>query len=445
MVKATCKIEDCPEPAAGRGWCSMHYQRWQNNGDPLVVKRRAKQAAVCELEDCGEPGYMRGRCLHHYRELQKAERGPCSVEDCETPWHAQGLCELHYNRFTRTGTTDPPKKTGRPCKAEGCEGRARAQDYCTRHYKNWRKYGTPHAPPRPKRIYKKPCLAEGCLELATRMNGMCDRHYYAELNARKPPCEVPGCDEPHSYMKGLCERHYRNKRRYGTAEPPPPEPKPEKPQCKYSDDTEGPCTKAARCRGWCDTHYSRWRAHGDPSIVLARKRAMRREPADIDVEAKVCTKCKRRMPLDAFHKRTAAVDGLMSYCKDCCRDYYNKRYANDPSFRDYRRDRNDGWKLRSAERQRKSKRQDNLKKYGLTEEGYSKLVAAQGGVCAICKQPPSGNGPNKRLVVDHHHASGQVRGLLCGPCNCAIGLFKDDPDLLAAAIRYLGKAGLFAA
>lgn len=42
-----------------------------------------------------------------------------------------------------------------------------------------------------------------------------------------------------------------------------------------------------------------------------------------------------------------------------------------------------------------------------------------------------------RLCIDHDHASGKVRGILCGKCNIAIGLFKDDPELMARAAAYL--------
>ena len=288
---------------------------------------------------------------------------------------------------------------------------------------------------------QRTCIKDGCDSPAKRMNGMCDRCYRAEVDSRKPPCKAPGCEEPHSHIKGLCHRHYDNMRHYGTLEPPAAPPEPEKPKCKYSDDVEGACTGDAHCRGWCEIHYTRWRMHGDPGIVLARKRAKRRDPVDIDVESKVCSKCKRRLALDAFYKRATTLDGLMYRCKDCCRDAYNKRYAEDENFRAYRRDRDDGYYTRSEERRRAQRIQATLKKYGITEEQYNKLAAKQGGVCALCGKPPTGNGPNKRLAVDHHHDSGQVRGLLCGPCNTGLGLFRDDPDVLAAAARYLGNAG----
>lgn len=206
MAKATCKIEGCDDPATGRGWCNMHYQRWQSNGDPLIVKRRAKQAETCERDGCDKPGFMRGVCLPHYRELQRAERDPCSVEDCNEPWAARGLCVVHYQRFVRHGSTDAPKETGRPCSVDGCSERTRARDYCSMHYRNWRKYGTPERPvtPKPQRVLL-PCIHDGCPEMGTRLNGMCNRHYRWAIAAQRPPCSVEGCDEPAS--RGTCERH----------------------------------------------------------------------------------------------------------------------------------------------------------------------------------------------------------------------------------------------
>jgi len=77
-------------------------------------------------------------------------------------------------------------------------------------------------------------------------------------------------------------------------------------------------------------------------------------------------------------------------------------------------------------------------KYGITPEDYDALLAAQGGACALCSAPQ----PNKvgsRFYIDHDHASGAVRGLLCGPCNMGLGQFRDDPDLLRAAAQYVER------
>jgi len=76
------------------------------------------------------------------------------------------------------------------------------------------------------------------------------------------------------------------------------------------------------------------------------------------------------------------------------------------------------------------KDQRYVSKYGLTFGDVERLVAFQGGRCAIC-------GEKARLVVDHCHTSGRVRGLLCRRCNVALGGFGDDVGLLRRAVQYL--------
>jgi hypothetical protein len=70
------------------------------------------------------------------------------------------------------------------------------------------------------------------------------------------------------------------------------------------------------------------------------------------------------------------------------------------------------------------------KLYGVSTETVERLVAAQGGVCAICRQAE----PN---CVDHCHATGRIRGMLCKACNAGLGLLRDDPTLMRAAAKYL--------
>lgn len=76
-------------------------------------------------------------------------------------------------------------------------------------------------------------------------------------------------------------------------------------------------------------------------------------------------------------------------------------------------------------------------KYALSVEDYEYMLADQGHVCAICKCP---NNDGKRLAVDHDHATGRVRGLLCNPCNLAVGHMKDDPTRLRQAAEYLEES-----
>jgi hypothetical protein len=82
--------------------------------------------------------------------------------------------------------------------------------------------------------------------------------------------------------------------------------------------------------------------------------------------------------------------------------------------------------------------------FGLTLEEYEARLVAQNGVCAVCQQPEravhKSTAAPKNLAVDHCHLTGSVRGLLCSACNTALGLFKDNTNLLRAAIQYLALA-----
>lgn len=77
--------------------------------------------------------------------------------------------------------------------------------------------------------------------------------------------------------------------------------------------------------------------------------------------------------------------------------------------------------------------------YGISPEEYADHLIVQKGVCAICFQPETEiiRGKIRLLAVDHDHATGKVRGLLCQDCNLGLGRFNDDPELLGSAISYL--------
>jgi hypothetical protein len=75
-----------------------------------------------------------------------------------------------------------------------------------------------------------------------------------------------------------------------------------------------------------------------------------------------------------------------------------------------------------------------MERYGITPEQYWALYEHQGGTCYICQRA---TGKVKRLSVDHDHATGYVRGLLCGPCNKILGHLRDDADAAYRAGNYL--------
>lgn len=66
-------------------------------------------------------------------------------------------------------------------------------------------------------------------------------------------------------------------------------------------------------------------------------------------------------------------------------------------------------------------------------EKFEAMLVEQDGHCAICERE------TEKLCIDHDHATGIVRGLLCVTCNTGLGKFKDDPERLRAAAVYLGR------
>lgn len=79
-------------------------------------------------------------------------------------------------------------------------------------------------------------------------------------------------------------------------------------------------------------------------------------------------------------------------------------------------------------------------RYGITPAEYERILAEQQGKCAICGSDGSASRNPERwrylLAVDHCHATGKVRGLLCNGCNAGIGHLGTESAALAAA-RYL--------
>jgi hypothetical protein len=86
------------------------------------------------------------------------------------------------------------------------------------------------------------------------------------------------------------------------------------------------------------------------------------------------------------------------------------------------------WAKTHPENRRKHSLKQN---YNLTEEGYNALFTEQKGACAICKKT------EVKLVVDHCHTSGNVRALLCYPCNSFIGKLEIYENQIDAYMQYI--------
>lgn len=140
-------------------------------------------------------------------------------------------------------------------------------------------------------------------------------------------------------------------------------------------------------------------------------------------DPKRCTKCGVYKPRSEFYPHAVAPRGVSSWCKECtCKTTLEKQKA-EPS------------KANAASRKYKLKRD-----FGLTPQQYEDMLVAQNYRCAMCgTDRPGGRG---RFPVDHCHATGKVRGLLCNLCNVGLGAFQDDIDLMQKAIDYVKSKGV---
>lgn len=157
---------------------------------------------------------------------------------------------------------------------------------------------------------------------------------------------------------------------------------------------------------------------------------------------KICGICKNELLESNFYKNKKAKDGFQYACKLCMKQYSNNRrklLMSDPKTAKIRRDKEKRWaeekKIRNPEAYKAISTDSLLKKtYGISLQEFDKLSRLQNNVCAICHSKCA---TYSRLSVDHDHETDKIRGLLCNNCNRAIGLFKDDPNILRAAADYL--------
>ena len=119
--------------------------------------------------------------------------------------------------------------------------------------------------------------------------------------------------------------------------------------------------------------------------------------------------CKQVKPVSEFYRHGK---GFQTWCKECKRKHYKATYCAE------------------------TRRTKHLwKQYKITPEIYEQMLEDQGGGGWICGAAEGSRG--MPLAVDHCHATGAVRGLLCDIHNTGLGKFNDDPVLLQRAIKYL--------
>lgn len=94
------------------------------------------------------------------------------------------------------------------------------------------------------------------------------------------------------------------------------------------------------------------------------------------------------------------------------------------------------WRMEVKRRRQAAHDNYVAKTYEMEPGDYERLYSAQLGTCAICLRA---TGKTKRLAVDHDHKTGNVRGLLCGPCNSMLAHARDSDMFFYRAANYLQR------
>lgn len=141
--------------------------------------------------------------------------------------------------------------------------------------------------------------------------------------------------------------------------------------------------------------------------------------------SKQCRKCNQHKEKTEFYSSKKNSDGLHSWCKSCSHNNTKRHRLENPGSA-YKASKK--WIKRNPEQV-----EDNRLRYhyGIGLGEYKEILQKQTGTCAICKKT------HHKMCVDHCHITNKVRGILCDPCNKALGLFRDDPSLCEETTRYL--------
>src|SRR5581483_1565057 len=186
-------------------------------------------------------------------------------------------------------------------------------------------------------------------------------------------------------------------------------------QCRDCGETK-PLSEFPRNRGtkdgygiYCKSCFAvRYRAYRVRKAAAAGRTVRRRR--QLPAGQKWCPACESAQPTSDFPSNRSARDGLATYCKPC----HNAKSKA------------------TAERLYGGGREYHLRRrYGLTSADVDAMIEQQGGTCATCDA--------KAEHVDHDHATGKVRGVLCFNCNQALGNVRDSVAILSQLSTYLRR------
>ncbi len=221
-------------------------------------------------------------------------------------------------------------------------------------------------------------------------------------------CSQEGCEKPH-YAHGLCAMHYERVRRHGDVNAGPETRRKYAPGALCS--VPG-CERPRKTKTFCQMHYLRYLNTGDAGSP---------EPAPLGWGR------LRGRPQSAEHiaKRTAAARHTLAAstreCKECAAGFTpesgGQAYCSTRCYDKVAR--------------RKRAKHEKSRRVKIPPALRAALLGEHDGSCWICGRS------DRPLAIDHCHITLTIRGMLCTGCNRALGGFRDDPEILRAAIAYL--------
>lgn len=350
-------------------------------------------STTCRLDYCENPASTKKHqlCSGHDAQMRRGKPfkplGPskyepgtlCSFDDCEKPVKNFGLCVAHYAQKRRGGplkTLLKPGETPNRCSLQGCERFGNRRGLCVEHQ----------------------AQADAGL-----------KPYVAQK-----PCDFPECGR-RAQWRGLCVSHGQQRAKGKELTP-----------IKRKRDNTLPCDFPSCGRdvcavGLCSGHYNQKRKGRELTPIKQVERRARRTTEEIlqrDADGrKQCSKCATWNDEQEYYKHRGTADNLNPECRSCCRA-----------------------KTANTSEQTRASNVERL--YKLTPGQFDAILKAQGGVCAACN---SKSHMGKNWAVDHDHSCcpgrescGRcVRGILCNPCNLALGVARDNAARLRGMADYL--------
>jgi hypothetical protein len=175
--------------------------------------------------------------------------------------------------------------------------------------------------------------------------------------------------------------------------------------------------------------YARqWRLNNPDKVALYESRTVRAPVPPMTPEQRAARKEYNRQWQKANRDRVRAYRNMTADQRNARR---RQRYAEDPTYREEMKAQVREYQIRTRTKVSRAAQKYKVDPYEL------ELMMNKG--CAACHAHPDFD-PKVRMHVDHDHETGVVRGVLCQPCNLALGHLHDDPLRIMALFDYVMAA-----